>query len=89
MIPNTRLLDTINPFSYFSTAKAIKQYAPQVMILKFWMPFFAPSLGTVSFFNKKKTKIIAILDNAIPHERRPGDIVLTKILLNQCHGFVW
>ena len=37
---------------------------------------------------KKKTKVITILDNVIPHERRPGDIVMTKYFLDQNTGFV-
>jgi glycosyltransferase involved in cell wall biosynthesis len=83
-IETTRLLDTINPISYLSTANEIAKFAPDIMIMKFWMPFFAPSLGWVSRSMKKLgTKNFAILDNVIPHERRIGDIALTKFFLNQ------
>jgi len=86
--PSERVLDSINPISYLKTGLKIKNFQPTIMLTKFWMPFFAPSLGTVAYLNKKKTKNISILDNVIPHERRPGDISLTKFFLNQNHGFV-
>lgn len=87
-IPSKRILDTVNPFSYISAAVKIKKYEPDLMLTKFWMPFFAPSLGWVARKIKKHTVNIAILDNVIPHERRPGDISLTKFFLNQYHGFI-
>ena len=87
-IPSVQILDTINPFSYISAAGKIKKYDPDLMLTKFWMPFFAPSLGWVARKIKKRTVNIAILDNVIPHERRPGDIALTKFFLNQYHGFI-
>lgn len=88
-IPSIKLLDTINPFSYGYTAKRINKFAPDMMITKFWMPFFGPSLGWVAKSLKKNGSInISVLDNVIPHEKRPGDIAFTKFFLNQNHGFV-
>ena len=87
-ISSVKVLDTINPFSYFSAVKKIENFAPDLLIMKYWMPFFAPSLGTVSRSVKKNCKIISILDNVIPHEKRMGDIAFTKFFLNQNNGFV-
>jgi glycosyltransferase involved in cell wall biosynthesis len=88
-VPAVKVLDTINPLSYRNTAGKINIFAPELMIMKYWMPFFAPSLGWVARSTRKSGTInITILDNVIPHERRPGDINLTKFFLNQNHGFV-
>ncbi len=88
-IENDRLLDTINPFTYFSTAKAIKEFGAEVCITKFWMPFFAPSLGTVlKSIRKTGTKNITILDNVIPHEKRIGDMQLIDYFLDKNDFFV-
>ncbi len=87
-IPSEKILDTINPLGYYMAANRVKQFKPDMMITKYWMPFFAPSLGTVAKNIKKNTVNIAILDNVIPHEKRPGDIKLTNFFLNQYHGFV-
>ncbi len=88
-IPSLRILDTVNPFTYISSASAIKKYKPGLMLTKYWMPFFAPSLGWVCGSLKKNgTVCISILDNVIPHEKRPGDIAMTKYFLNRNNGFV-
>lgn len=87
-IPAERLLDTVNPLTLGATAKAIKNIEPDILLMKYWMPFFAPSLGAVAGKMEKTTKRIAILDNVIPHEKHFYDIPLTKYFLNRCDGFV-
>ncbi len=57
--------------------------------MKFWMPFFAPSLGTVAgSLRKRGTRVITILDNLIPHEKRPGDLALIRYFLRRNDGFI-
>ena len=84
-----RVLDSINPFSYYVSARKISEYNPELLLLSYWMPFFAISLGTTAYFLKKKgIKIIAIMHNVIPHEGRIGDKFLTKYFSDKCNGFV-
>ncbi len=88
-IPSELILDSVNPFTYYTAANKILDFKPDLLIMKFWMPFFAPSLGFVaSRLKKSGTKIITILDNVIPHEKRIGDIQLINYFLNQNHGFI-
>lgn len=88
-IPAERIIDTINPFSYFSAANKINKFDPDLYLVKYWMPFFAPSLGFVAgSLGKKGCKRIAILDNVIPHEPRPGDAALNRYFLKRFDGFV-
>lgn len=88
-IPAKAILDTINPVSYSRAAKKILQFKPDLLITKYWMPFFAPSLGTVAKTLKKHNVInISILDNVIPHEKRIGDIALTRYFLRHQNGFI-
>lgn len=88
-VPSKAILDTINPISYNRSAKKILEFKPDLLLTKYWMPFFAPSLGTVCKILKKHNVInIAILDNVIPHEKRIGDVALTQYFLKQQHGFV-
>lgn len=88
VIPSVEILDSINPFTYYKTARAIKEFNPDVLIMKYWMPFLAPSLGTVAKLMPDTTKVITVLDNVIPHEKKIIDIPLTKYFLNQNDGFV-
>lgn len=87
-VPSTRLLSSINPLSYLRTAKAIRTFAPELLLLRYWMPFFAPSLGTVARLQPQHLKKMAILDNLIPHEKRIGDHWLTRYFLAACDSFV-
>ncbi len=88
-IESERVLDSINPFSYYSAPKKILAFQPEILLMKYWMSFFAPSLGkTARLLKKKGIKTISILDNVISHEKRPGEIVLTKYFLNSNSGFV-
>lgn len=88
-VPATEVLDSINPISYRRTAKLIQEFKPELLLMKFWMPFFAPSLGYVAGkLRKSGAKAITILDNVIPHERRAGDTALLRYFLNRNNGFI-
>ena len=77
-IESERILDTINPFSYIKTYRAIRDWKPDVLIVRYWMSWFAPSLGYITRRMKKHCKVISILDNVIPHEPHFFDAPLTR-----------
>lgn len=87
-IPTERLLDTINPMTYWATAKKIRSYQPDLLLLRYWMPFFAPSLGVVAGNMLPKTKRVAILDNVTPHEKRFFDKAFNQYFLKRNDGFI-
>ena len=87
-VESDSLLDTANPFSYISTYKAIREWKPDVLIVRYWMSYFGPSLGYITRRMKKHCKVIGILDNVIPHEPRFFDTPLTKYFLKGCTGCV-
>ncbi|PWJ34223.1 glycosyltransferase [Sediminitomix flava] len=81
-------LDTINPISYLTTAKKIKEWQPDILLMKYWMSFFGPSQGTVAKLMGPNTKVITVLDNVIPHEKRFIDTPFTSYFMKQNDGFV-
>jgi len=84
-----RVLDSVNPLTYGKTAKAILQFKPDMMITKYWMPYFAPSLGTVAGILKKQGVFnVSILDNVIPHEKKFYDKMLTQYFVNRNNAFM-
>ncbi len=87
-IPSRAVLDTINPFTYIKTAREIKRSNPDVIITKYWMTFFAPSLGFVLGRFKGRAVRISVLDNVIPHERRFFDHAFNRYFLKRNDGFV-
>lgn len=82
------ILDTANPLSYISTAKRIREWEPDLLIVRYWMSYFGPSLGYVTRHLKGKCKVISILDNVVPHEPHFFDKPLTKYFLKGSDGFV-
>ena len=78
-----RRLSSVNPLTWLSLGNRIKKEAPDVLILAYWMPFMAPSMGTVARLahSNHKTRVVALCHNLIPHEHRPGDTLLTRWLL--------
>ena len=85
----TRKLNAINPFSWIATGRYIKKQRPDLLITKFWLPFMAPALGTANRCAKRKgLRRISILDNLVPHEKRPGDKIFAKYFVNSVDGMV-
>ena len=83
-------LNSINPFSWWRTGRYIRRLAPRFLIIKFWIPFMGPALGTVARIARKnkKTKVISIIDNIIPHEKRLGDRMLASYFVKSAHAFI-
>jgi glycosyltransferase involved in cell wall biosynthesis len=68
----------------------LKKQKPDLIIVRYWIPFLAPSLGTICRIAKsnKHTKVISIVDNMIPHEKRLGDSQFTSYFAKSVDGFL-
>ncbi len=86
----TRSVNAINPFNWISVGNKIKKDCPDVLLFRYWIPAMAPCFGTIARIvaKNKHTKIISILDNVIPHEKKWADKMLTKYFLGGIHSFV-
>ena len=87
-VESESLLDTANPFSYVKTLDAIRAWGPDLLIVRYWMSYFAPSLGYITRHMRGRCKVVSILDNVVPHERRFFDTPLTRYFLKGSDGFV-
>lgn len=88
IIENDRVLSSINPLSYISTAKAINKYSPDILIIPYWMSFLAPAFGTTLRLISKKIKVISLVHNAIPHEKHFFDTYFAKYFFCRCSAFI-
>ena len=84
------LINSINPFNWIRIGNKLKNERPDIIVVRFWIPFMGPSLGTIlrRIKRNKYTKIICIADNVIPHEHRPGDTTFTSYFLKSCDAFI-
>ena len=83
-------INSINPLNWFKVGNELRRLKPDYIVVRFWMPFFGPCLGSIlKLVNRNKfTQIICIADNVIPHEKRMGDTLLTKYFFSSIHRFV-
>ena len=85
-----RKINSCNPFNWIKIGKEIKKKNPDLVITRFWLPFMAPCLGTIERVVKrnKHTKLVSLVDNIIPHEKRRGDKIFASYFVKSTQGFV-
>ncbi len=82
-------INSINPFNWIKVGLQLKKEKPNFIVVRYWLPFMGPCLGTILRLAKSKhTKIVCIADNIIPHEKRIGDNLFTKYFIPSVDTFV-
>jgi len=83
-------INSINPFNWLKVGREIKKIKPDIVVVRYWIPFMRPCLGTILRIIKKNkhTKIICIADNIIPHEKRIGDKSFTRYFIKSVDAFI-
>lgn len=83
-----RRLSSVNPFSWLSLGRKIKQERPDLLIVAYWLPFMAPALGSVARVARSNghTKVVGLLHNLMPHEHRPGDKLFSRFFIGSLHA---
>ena len=85
----TRTMNSINPFSWFSTARKIQKAKIDLLVIKFWIPLLAPCLGTIARLCRRKgIRVVSILDNVIPHEPHFWDKWLIRYFVRSVDRFI-
>jgi D-inositol-3-phosphate glycosyltransferase len=86
----TRKINSVNPINWILTGLLIKREMPDILLIRFWLPFMGPCFGTIARIAKSNghTLVICIFDNVIPHEKRPGDKILTRYFINSIDGAI-
>ena len=85
-----RIVNSVRPLSWLLVGNKIRKEKPDILIIKYWLPFKAPCFGTIAQIVKRNhhTKVISILDNIIPHEARIGDKLFSRYFVKAVDGFV-
>ena len=88
--PSPQVIDTVNPFTWFKAGRMAAAEKPDLVIFKYWMPFFAPVFGTIARVVKKRApaRVLFICDNVLPHEKTPVDRLLTSWALKSGDYFI-
>jgi len=83
-------INSIQPLNWISVGNELRRLHPDIIVVRYWLPLMGPALGTILRRVKKNhhTRIIAITDNVIPHEKRPGDRPFTRYFLKACDAYI-
>lgn len=84
------LINSISPFNWYKVGKQIRDAKYDIIVFRYWMSFMAPAFGTIARMVKqnKHTRILAICDNLVPHEKKFFDKPFTRYFISQCDGFL-
>lgn len=84
------LINSINPLNWIKVGRLLKERKPDLIVVRYWIPFMGPALGTILRLVKQNrhTKIICIADNIIPHEPQFYDSTFTRFFIKACDGFI-
>ena len=83
-------INSVNPLNWVKTGLRLKKEKPDIIVVRYWLPFMGPCLGSILRIAKsnKLTKVICVADNIIPHEKRIGDNLFTKYFLPSSDAFI-
>jgi len=86
----TPTINSVNPFNWIRQGIRIRKQADDLILFKYWIPFMSPCFSTLARIirSNRKSRVICIADNIIPHEKRPGDALLTRIFMKSIDGMV-
>lgn len=84
------IINSVNPLNWIKVGRRLCAERPDIIIVRFWTPFMGPCFGTILRMVRRNrfTRIIAITDNVVAHEKKAADAVLTKYFFGPIHGFV-
>ncbi|MGZ8554398.1 MAG: glycosyltransferase [Chitinophagaceae bacterium] len=84
------VINSVNPLNWIKIGNRLKKENPDIIVVRYWLPFMGPALGTIlrRVRKNKHTRIVCIADNIVPHEKRPGDKPFTSYFLKSCDAFI-
>lgn len=84
------LINSVNPLNWLQVGRRLKRERPDLIVVRYWLPFMGPALGTIlrQVRKNRHTRVVCIADNVIPHEKRAFDEAFTRYFLPSVDGFV-
>lgn len=85
------LLDPLAPWTWETTARAIAAGAPDLLVVPWWVIYWAPSIGAVARYARRLApamRVAFLCHNVVPHERAPFARALTRWALAPGHAYV-
>jgi len=82
-------LDSANPLSWRKTARQIASFAPDIVMLPWWVAYWAPLyLYLLRFLEKRNIRIVFLCINVFEHEDNFFKKYLTKLVLKKAESMI-
>lgn len=82
----TRLISSINPFTWIKAARWIRKQQPDMVIFSYWTPFMAPAMRAIAG-GCKGARRIGLLHNLLPHEKHFYSTALARLFCSGMDSF--
>ncbi|MEN6370853.1 MAG: glycosyltransferase [Armatimonadota bacterium] len=82
------LVDSMNPLSWARAAERIREYSPELVIIQWWHPFFAPAFGSIATRCRKFANVMFLCHNVMPHEKGGPVRLFTKYALGKGNMYI-
>ena len=83
-----RKIHSINPINWIKISNEINHYDPDIVLFRYWTPFLAPCWICIAKRLSSKIKKIALVDNWIPHDKKPWDKTMNDLFGKTMDAFV-
>jgi glycosyltransferase involved in cell wall biosynthesis len=89
-VESARLIDSINPFTWIRAGVRAARGRPDLVLVQWWHPFFAPAIFAICAVLKlaRRGTIIFICHNVLPHEKSLVDRFLARLAFSLADGFL-
>lgn len=79
-------IDLMNPFTWFSVARQLRQSRPDVLLVAYWSAVLAPLITILRWISGLPS--VVLLHNFTSHESIPGEPMLKRLLVSSSDGFI-
>jgi len=89
-VESLRLIDSINPMTFARAARAVVEFAPSLVVVQWWHPFFAPAYRALVRAVKRRSSapVVYLCHNVLPHEGSRIDRALARWGLTVADAFL-
>jgi glycosyltransferase involved in cell wall biosynthesis len=86
--PAEYILDPLFPWMWLYASSYIQKYQPDLVIFHWWTTFWAPAFTCLAWLIRRKTKVIFLIHNVLPHEAKAWDRWLVRTTFRQGQTFI-
>jgi glycosyltransferase involved in cell wall biosynthesis len=79
-VDSRRLIDSINPLSWRRAARAVVDFRPDLVVVQWWHPFFAPAFRSIATRVRRghRAPCVYLCHNVLPHESGRADRTVVR-----------